>query len=422
MNDLVPVFDIAVPVSGPPGLRTGDTSRGTNQSGVRLYNERLILSLIRRAGQLPKSEIARVTGLSAQTATGIVKRLEADGLLLPMEPQRGRVGQPTVPFALNPDGAFSLGLKIGRRSCELVLVDFIGTVRQRWHRAWTYPTPEQLISFTQSHIHQLASSLDDAIRSRIVGLGIAAPFELWNWESEVGAPHDMMEQWRAFDIQKSVEAICPWPVTFCNDATSACAAEIFFGQGWRQTDLVYFFIGSFIGGGIFLNGSLYPGRTGNAGALGSMPVNLPGMHEPQQLIQSASIYALVDALKTLGIDPSSIWETPLQWPDFGPSLDEWIDRSARGLAIAAVSALALIDFEAIVIDGAFPLDIRARIVNRTREEIDRLDCRGLSPFIVREGSIGPDARSKGAAALPFLASFARDREVLFKESQDAERN
>ena len=44
---------------------------------------------------------------------------------------RGRIGQPSVPLALNPDGAFSIGIKIGRRSADWLLVDFTGTVRQR---------------------------------------------------------------------------------------------------------------------------------------------------------------------------------------------------------------------------------------------------------------------------------------------------
>ena len=43
------------------------------------------------------------------------------------EPIRGRVGQPSVPLSINPEGAFFLGLKVGRRSADLVLVDFLGT-------------------------------------------------------------------------------------------------------------------------------------------------------------------------------------------------------------------------------------------------------------------------------------------------------
>ncbi len=47
---------------------------GADQAGVRLYNERLILSLVRRYRQLSKIEVARLTGLSEQTASAIMNR------------------------------------------------------------------------------------------------------------------------------------------------------------------------------------------------------------------------------------------------------------------------------------------------------------------------------------------------------------
>ena len=50
-----------------------------------------------------------------------MRQLETDGLLLRGEPIRGKVGQPSVPMRLNPDGAYFFGLKVGRRSTELVL-------------------------------------------------------------------------------------------------------------------------------------------------------------------------------------------------------------------------------------------------------------------------------------------------------------
>ena len=42
-----------------PGLLSG-TLRGTNQSGMRAQNERLVLTLLRRNGSLAKAEIARL--------------------------------------------------------------------------------------------------------------------------------------------------------------------------------------------------------------------------------------------------------------------------------------------------------------------------------------------------------------------------
>src|SRR5271154_3652053 len=119
-----------MPVTVEPNLAFSPASAsGADQAGVRLYNERLILSLARRFGRLSKIEVARMTGLSVQSASAIMNRLQADGLLRREAPLRGRVGQPTIPFSLDPEGALSLGLKIGRRSCDLVLIDFCGAVR-----------------------------------------------------------------------------------------------------------------------------------------------------------------------------------------------------------------------------------------------------------------------------------------------------
>jgi hypothetical protein len=51
-----PLGSAAAEAARPPDV---DPARGTNQNGVRLCNERLVLSLIRKKGSLPKAEIAR---------------------------------------------------------------------------------------------------------------------------------------------------------------------------------------------------------------------------------------------------------------------------------------------------------------------------------------------------------------------------
>jgi hypothetical protein len=48
--------------------------------------------------------------------------------------------------------------------------------------------------------------------------------------------------------------------------------------------------------------------------------------------------------------------------------------------------------------------------------LETLDRRGLSDLKVLSGVIGADARSIGAAALPLIKGFARDREVLLKDA------
>ena len=392
---------------------------GADQAGVRLYNERLILSLVRRYRQLSKIEVARLTGLSVQTASATLNRLQSDGLLRREAPQRGRVGQPTVPLSLDPEGAFSLGLKIGRRSCDLVLVDFAGAVRGRAHETFPYPQPASTLDFVARALPALTRGLTARQRARLIGLGVATPFYLWNWGAEMGAPPGAMDVWRDIDIGSQIASLCPMPTIMCNDASSACAAESFFGDGWRHHDFLYFFLGSFIGGGVVVDGALFTGRTGTAGALGPIPImrlDKNGRLVARQLIHCASIYLLEQKLREAGVDPSSIWRTPDSWNDFSNHLDEWIEETALALAYACVAAISVIDFEAVVIDGAMPIEVRGRLVARVAEMYETLDRRGLVDPNIRAGSIGSDARAIGGAALPFIANFARDREVLFKDA------
>ena len=132
--------------------------RGTNQSNMRAQNERLVLSLVRQHGALAKSDIARITGLSAQTVSVIMRALEQDGLLLRGQPQRGRIGQPSVPMSIAPDGAYFLGLKIGRRSVDLTMVDFLGRVVATQRQVYRYPTPDAPVASTSACVRRAGSS------------------------------------------------------------------------------------------------------------------------------------------------------------------------------------------------------------------------------------------------------------------------
>src|SRR5271170_369590 len=405
--------------SPPSTPGSAGNASGADQAGVRLYNERLLLSLVRRFGSLSKIEVARLTGLSVQSTSAIMNRLQSEGLLKREAPLRGRVGQPTIPMSIDPEGAYSLGLKIGRRSCDLVLVDFLGAICQRAYRAYSFPTPNIVLAFVRDSVPSLAGSLSASQKQRIVGLGVAAPFELWSWETEIGAPQGAMNAWRHFDAESEIAAACAYPTTLCNDATAACAAEFFFGRCWRYRDFLYFFVGEFLGGGLVLDGALRPGRTGNAAALGSMPIMAKSnVGAATQLIACASIYQLERRLEAAGIDASSVWATPDSWGEFGVQLEDWIEEASLALAYASVAAISIIDFEAIVIDGEMPAVVRERLTARTAQVFAGLDRRGLSEAEIVSGGIGADARAIGGAALPLIKNFARDREVLFKDAMN----
>ncbi len=382
----------------------GARQRGTNQSGMRAYNERLVLTLVREQGALAKTDIARLTGLSAQTVSVIMRALEQDGLLIRGEPIRGKIGQPLVPMSLNPDGAFFIGLKIGRRSAQMVLLDFMGRQRGDLSRTYAYPTPGATVAFVEEGIQAFNDLLTFAERQRIAGLGIAMPFELWNWADASGAPRAEMDQWRSVDIRAEIADRCAFPVYLQNDATAACGAELVFGAAGSLRDFLYFYVGAFIGGGIVLNRTLYTGASGNAGALGSMPV--PGPQGTQrQLIDVASIASLETALLARGQDSGRLWTQPDTWWEIGNDLDVWIGEAGAAIAHAIVAASAVIDFSAAIVDGWMPVGVRSKLVTSIQKHMTKLDSEGLVLPEIREGTVGLHARAIGGASLPLSERF-----------------
>ncbi|MBJ2137798.1 ROK family transcriptional regulator [Paraglaciecola chathamensis] len=390
-------------------------SEGRGQSGLRASNERRILALIRKHGSAPKAEIAQELGLSAQAVTVIIKSLEKENLLLRKEPQRGRVGQPLVPFALNPDGAFGIGLKVDRRSFDLTLIDFVGNVKASLHENCDYPSVTDLLAFLKRGVEMLTLSLNQELTTRITGIGVATPYEIWNWAEEAGAPADVLNEWKTFDFSERLTDIIDLPVYVCNDDTAACSAELSFGNPNRFSNFLYVFISTFIGGGVVLNGALLTGTRGNAGAIGSLPLptlNSQGKLESQQLIMHSSLYILENMLTEAGRDTGGLTNSSDYWGDLGESLEIWIDMVAEGLTYATLCSSAIFDFEAIIIDGAIPISVRDKIVNAVAIKVQESDTRGLSHCQVVSGTIGSKAQSIGCANLPLLVNFTQDLQQL----------
>ncbi|WP_110031990.1 ROK family transcriptional regulator [Hoeflea marina] len=382
---------------------------------MRAYNERLVLSLVYGHGNLAKSDIARMTGLSAQTVSVIMRALEAEDLIVRGKPVRGKVGQPSVPMSINPDGAYFIGLKVGRRSAELILLDFLGEPKSTLRVSYPWPVPEQIIDFVRGGLQSMTGALAPELRDRVAGFGIAAPFQLWNWTEQADAPREEMDKWRDVDLRAMIAQLCEFPVYLQNDATAACSAELVFGRHQGLRDFLYFYIGTFVGGGVVLNGSVYSGRSGNAGAIGPLPVIGPE-GKPVQLIERASIMTLERMIRARNLDPSPLWNSPEHWSGFEDLATEWIRVVARGLAHAIVSASAVIDFEQAIIDGGLPAGIRDRIVEETRREAAGFDLQGLVLPAILPGTIGPLARSLGAASLPLFDKYLIDRNMLLGES------
>lgn len=410
--------------------------RGSNHTGLRQFNERVVLQALRTHGSLAKAEIARVTGLTAQTIGLIAARLDADRLLRREAPVRGRVGQPSVPISLNPDGAFAIGVKIGRRSADWLLVDFTGQVRERIRLDYAFPDIEQLLPAIDRHLQQLLAGLG-ALRTQVVGVGVAAPFQLGGWHRMLGLTAAQSQAWNGIDLAAQVQQQTDLPVHFAKDTTAACVAELLQGRGRDTPSFLYLFMDTFVGGGLVLDSQLRRGLHGNAGAVASLPLAVakPGADQagpaaavgppsaggavealPAQLIRQASLWELEQRFRAHGLDPMAAYdERALQNP-WAAHSQAWMSSAATALAHCMVSATALLDLDAVVIDAATAPDLLQALADRTRQALRHYNWEGLhAPPRLELGSIGSDARALGGALLPLHASFAPGAGSFLKE-------
>ena len=98
------------------------------QAGVRIANERAVLTLITITPGSSNADLARRSGLGPQTTSRIISDLEERGLIVRGQVLRGRRGQPATPLFLNPQGAYSIGVEIGWRHLHVALVNLTGNV------------------------------------------------------------------------------------------------------------------------------------------------------------------------------------------------------------------------------------------------------------------------------------------------------
>lgn len=393
--------------------------RGSNQIGMRQFNERIVLQAIRLHGALPQADIARLTHLTAQTVSLIIARLEGDGLLLRLEPRRGKVGQPSVPIALNPDGAFSIGINIGRRSMDALLLDFAGKVRERSRLAYDFPDPLTLFDEIDARLHQLRKALKPAWRERLHGIGVAAPLSLESWQALLGVVPALADRWRGIDIRARVAALPAageLPVEFAKDSAAACVAELVAGRGRSIRSFLYMFVDTFIGGGLVLDSHLRAGVHGNAGAVASLPLSAArrGGGPPEQLLSAASLWGLEAAYARAGLPAGASADARALAEPWLPHTRAWIEQAVPAIAMAVNSTACLLDLEGVIVDGAFSRELLAALEDALTTALDACNWEGAERPAVLAGTIGPDARAIGGALLPLYANFAPDRDLFLK--------
>ena len=335
----------------------------------------------------------------------------------PEPTQKGTRGQPAVPYSINPDGGYSIGLQLDHQLLVGVITDLSGTVRARIEQRVDRPTPEQAMPLLAATPIELMRDFRFD-RTRLLGIGMAmpGPFDV---EGMTSVGPTALPGWQDFPLASELRRLTGITVTVENDATAAAIGERLYGVARHLNSFVYLFIGTGLGAGLFLDGHLYKGSRHNAGEIGHMIVRPDGLEcgcgKRGCLERYVSLRAAYESLALPDPDHASpeLLEDLLARGD--GRIEAWIATAAAPLR-QAINVLELaLDPETVVLGGFMPLAVIERLAGQ-------LEPLPLSVSTTREraiprvmiGAAGKDTSVLGAAALPIFSETNPQFDVLQK--------
>ncbi|UJW85183.1 ROK family transcriptional regulator [Devosia sp. SL43] len=382
----------------------GPLARGVAQSGVRIANERAVLTLIAQNPGASNADVARMTGLGPQTTSRIVSELELRGLITRGDVLRGRRGQPATPLFLDPHGAYTIGVEIGWRHLEVLLFEMSGKTLASVRRSHAWPDANTIFADVAAEIATIQSGMSDMQRQRLAGVGVASPSYIERNIGRLGAPDEQKALWQGLDIAGRLERDTGLPVHWFNDGSAACWSELIAQPTPRPLGFAYMQVGTFVGAGIVVNGDLWEGPSGNAANLGAIMVS-DADGKPTYVHLVASLIALQQQLEKVGQSLPSGSPLNWDWDAMEPVVTRWLDRAGLALAKAVISTRAVIELDKAIIDGVMPRVIVERLLERVRYHIAELPSLASERPQVGMGHLGASAAATGAAQLVLFHQF-----------------
>ncbi|CAL9446727.1 ROK family transcriptional regulator [Streptomyces sp. enrichment culture] len=332
---------------------------------LRAMNDRAALDLLLEHGPLSRTRIGKLTGLSKPTASQLLARLEAAGLVRVTGTSEGRPGPNAQLYAVNPAAAHAAGLDVTPDRIRAAVADITGeTVGE-----FELPTPGRRPA--QPVVQQVTTALDGAVKAagltrddvhRLV-IGTPGAFDPSTGRLRY-ASH--LPGWHSPTLLDELAAALPMPLEYENDVNLVAVAEQRRGAARGHGDFVLLWNEEGLGAALVLGGRLHRGWTGGAGEVGFLPV--PGAPLVRQVTKAnsggyqelAGSQAVPELARELGIEDiptgrydevaAALIARAADRPS-GPYrrlLETYATRLATGLA----SLVSVLDPELVVLSGA----------------------------------------------------------------------
>ncbi len=332
---------------------------------LRAMNDRAALDLLLEHGPLSRTRIGKLTGLSKPTASQLLARLEAAGLVLATGTSEGRPGPNAQLYEVNPTAAYAAGLDVTPERVLAAVADITG----RTVGAYELPTPGRRPA--RPVVDQVTEALDGAVKAaglardelRRLVIGTPGAFDPGTGRLRY-ASH--LPGWHSPTLLDELAAALPMPVEYENDVNLVAIAEQRLGAARGHGDFVLLWNEGGLGAALVLGGRLHRGWTGGAGEVGFLPVpgtplvrqvGKAGSGGYQELAGSQAIPKIARELHISPIPTGPYAEVAAalvaQAADInaGP-YRRLLEKYATGLATGLASLVSVLDPELVVLSGA----------------------------------------------------------------------
>ncbi|MFI5732865.1 ROK family transcriptional regulator [Kribbella sp. NPDC051587] len=392
---------------------------GANQYDLGSFNEAVIIETIRLAGIISRTEISRRTGLTQQSVSRILRILLQQGLLVEEAQERAeRLGKPRTPVRLRSNAAHAVGIHLDPELLTVAVVDLDGTIvrRETVDLADDLPT-DKLIDLTAATV-TAALSISQVDPKSMLGVGVAVPGPIDADGSLLALP--LQPAWRGLKIRHLLQEKLNHPVLVEKDGTAAAIGERWIGRSARARDFAYLYLGTGVGSGLILNGSIYRGGTANAGEFGQVaalrmgewdvengPQMVPECNPTASLPVIAASYGYVET-DLDATDEAKRYKAVCRAAAAG---DEAALRAAtrvgQVIGQGAVGLVDLLDIDLVVVGGpAYAPEISAILLTEIGRAVNLHPvAREIRPVVVEESMLQADAAAVGAASTIFHDAF-----------------
>ncbi|QIP70448.1 ROK family transcriptional regulator [Streptomyces sp. VN1] len=352
---------------------------------LRAMNDRAALDLLLEHGPLSRTRIGKLTGLSKPTASQLLARLEAAGLVLAGGTTEGRPGPGAQLYEVNPAAAYAAGLDVTPARVLAAVADVTGRTVGRYE----LPTPGRRPAVPV--VQQVTDTLDGAVkaaglaRSDVHRLVVGTPGAFDPGTGRLRyASH--LPGWHSPALLDELAAALPMPVGYENDVNLAAVAEQRLGAARGHEDFVLLWNQEGLGAALVLGGRLHRGWTGGAGEVGFLPV--PGAPLVRKVSRTGSggfqelagSQALAGLAREVGV--TDVPSGP--YPEVAAALVARAARTGDGphrrllqtyatrLATGLASLVSVLDPELVVLSGTSLVAGGEALRDLVRDELEEL--------------------------------------------------